>query len=96
MDALLERTFEAEQRHFWFRGFKRFITPLIAEATGGRSHIKLLDAGSGTGANLRFLQQYGTAFGLELFQSGIRFAHQRGIPRLIQGSVTIYRSPMHR
>ncbi len=88
MDALLERTFEAEQRHFWFRGFKRFITPLIAEATAGRSHIKLLDAGSGTGANLPFLQQYGTAFGLELFQSGIRFAHERGIPRLIQGSVT--------
>jgi SAM-dependent methyltransferase len=88
MDALLERTFEAEQRHFWFRGFRRFITPLIEEATAGRSRVRLLDAGSGTGANLPFLQQYGTAFGLELFQRGIRFAHERGIPRLIQGSVT--------
>ena len=88
MDALLERTFEAEQRHFWFRGFRRFITPFMAEATAGRSNIKLLDAGSGTGANMPFLQQYGTAFGLELFNSGIRFAHQRGVPRLIQGSVT--------
>ena len=88
MDALLERTFEAEQRHFWFRGFRRFVAPLIAEATTGRSHARLLDAGSGTGANLPFLQEYGTAFGLELFQRGIRFAHQRGVPRLIQGSVT--------
>ena len=38
MDALLERTFEAEQRHFWFRGFRRFVAPLIAEATAGRSN----------------------------------------------------------
>jgi SAM-dependent methyltransferase len=88
MDALLERTFEAEQRHFWFRGFRRFVAPLIEEATAGRPHARLLDAGSGTGANLPFLQQYGTAFGLELFQRGIRFAHDRGVPRLIQGSVT--------
>ena len=87
MDALLERTFEAEQRHFWFRGFRRFITPLLEEATAGRPNLRLLDAGSGTGANLPFLQQYGTAFGLELFHRGIRFAHERGIPRLIQGSV---------
>ena len=88
MDALLERTFVAEQRHFWFRGFKRFVAPLIEEATAGRSNARLLDAGSGTGANLPLLQQYGTPFGLELFSRGIRFANERGLPRLIQGSVT--------
>jgi SAM-dependent methyltransferase len=88
MDALLERTFEAEQQHFWFRGFRRFVAPLIEEATAGRPNARLLDAGSGTGANLPFLQQYGTAFGLELFQRGIRFAHDRGVRRLVQGSVT--------
>jgi SAM-dependent methyltransferase len=88
MDALLERTFEAEQRHFWFRGFKRFVAPLLDEATAGRSKPRLLDAGAGTGANLSFLQQYGIAFGLELFSSGIRFGHERGLARLIQGSVT--------
>lgn len=88
MDALLERTFEAEQRHFWFRGFKRFVAPLIEEATSGRSDPRLLDAGCGTGANLAFLQQYGIPFGLELFSRGIQFGHARGLPRLMQGSVT--------
>ena len=88
MDALLERTFEAEQRHFWFRGFRRFVAPFIQEATAGRSNPKLLDAGCGTGANVSFLQQYGTTFGLELHSRGIRFGHQRGVTRLIQGSVT--------
>jgi SAM-dependent methyltransferase len=88
MEALLERTFEAEQRHFWFRGFKRFVAPLIEEATAGRSKLRLLDAGCGTGANLPFLQQYGIPFGLEFFWRGIEFAHGRNLPRLMQGSVT--------
>ena len=88
MEALLERTFEAEQRHFWFRGFKRFVAPLVEEATAGRPKLKLLDAGSGTGANLPFLQQYGITFGLEFFWRGIELAHARGTAPLIQGSVT--------
>ena len=88
MEALLERTFEAEQRHFWFRGFKRFVAPLIAQATSGRTKLRLLDAGSGTGANLPSLQRYGVAFGLEFFWRGIQITRARGLGRLIQGSVT--------
>jgi len=88
MDALLERTFEAEQRHFWFRGFKRFVAPFMQEATAGRSSAKLLDAGCGTGVNLPLLSEYGNAIGVELVWRGLQFAHQRGISGLIQGSVT--------
>jgi SAM-dependent methyltransferase len=88
MEALLERTFEAEQRHFWFRGFKRFVAPLIEEATAGRTNARLLDAGCGTGGNLPFLQQYGVVFGLEYLWRGLEFGHSRGLPRLAQGSVT--------
>jgi SAM-dependent methyltransferase len=88
MDALLERTFQAEQRHFWFRGFKKFVSPLIEEATAGLSRPRLLDAGCGTGANLSFLEKYGVPFGLELFWRGLQFGHDRGLRRLVQGSVT--------
>ena len=88
MDALLERTFEAEQRHFWYRGFKRFVAPLMHEATFGLERARILDAGCGTGANLPFLAKYGTAYGLELFWRGLQFGHDRGLQRLIQGSVT--------
>jgi len=88
MDALLERTFDAEQRHFWFRGFKRFVAPLLAQATAGVTRPRLLDAGCGTGANLTFLRQYGTPFGLELHWRGLQFGHDRRLPRLTQGSVT--------
>jgi SAM-dependent methyltransferase len=88
MEALLERTYEAEQRHFWFRGFKRFVSPLIEEATAGRSKPRLLDAGSGTGANLPFLEKYGVPFGLEYFWRGLEFGRARRVPRMLQGSVT--------
>ena len=88
MDALIERTFHAEQRHFWFRGFRRFVAPLIEEATAGRTKARLLDAGCGTGANLEMLAQYGVPFGLELLTRGIQFGHARGARRLMQGTVT--------
>lgn len=88
MDALLERTFRAEEQHFWFRGFKRFVAPLLEHATAGHRKCRLLDAGCGTGANLTFLQEYGTPFGLELYWTGLQFARDRGLPRLTQGSVT--------
>ncbi len=88
MDALLEQTFHAEQRHFWFRGFRRFITPLIEEATAGLSRPRLLDAGCGTGSNLLLLEKYGVSFGLELLWRGLQFGHDRGLVRLTQGSVT--------
>src|SRR5918994_870048 len=88
VDALLQRTFDAEQRHFWFRGFKRFVAPLLEQATAGIARPRLLDAGCGTGANLPFLENYGTPFGLELFWRGLAFGHQRGLQRLTQGSVT--------
>ena len=88
VDALLEQTFNAEQRHFWFRGFKRFVAPLLRQATAGLTHPRLLDAGCGTGTNLIFLRQYGTPYGLELQWRGLRFGHERGLPRLTQGTVT--------
>lgn len=88
MEALLERTFEAELRHFWFRGFRRFVAPLIEEATAGRHAPRLLDAGCGTGVNLPFLRKYGIPFGLEYFWRGLEFSRSRDLPRLLQASVT--------
>ena len=88
VDALLERTFEAEQRHFWFRGFKRFVAPMIENAIAGVARPRLLDAGCGTGANLEVLRAYGVPFGLELYWRGLQFGYARGLPRLTQGSVT--------
>ena len=52
MERLLDATARAETRHFWFRGLRRFVRPLLAEAVSGHSRPDILDCGCGTGANL--------------------------------------------
>ena len=84
---MLEETYRAEARHFWFRGFRRFIRPLLTQATAGLSHPRLLDCGSGTGANLLFLQDFGTAFGVDITWRGLEFAHSHGVRRLARATV---------
>jgi ubiquinone/menaquinone biosynthesis C-methylase UbiE len=88
MTRLLEATARAEQDHFWFRGFRRFVEPFVREATGGRPDARILDCGSGTGANLPLLARYGTAIGIDVTWTGLAFARERGERRLAQASAT--------
>ena len=89
MDRLLEATWRAEQDHFWFRGFRRFVGPVVARAAAGRRDLRVLDAGCGTGTNLtRLLDQYGRAHGLDLTWRGLEFARSQGRERLLQASIT--------
>ena len=88
MDQLLLATARAEQRHFWFRGFRRFVTPLLESATQGVSDARLADFGCGTGANLDLLGRFGQAYGFDLTLVGLRLGRQAGRTRLAQASVT--------
>jgi SAM-dependent methyltransferase len=77
MDRLLEATARAERDHFWFRGFRRFVEPLIATAAGGR-RLEILDCGCGTGHNLGMLRRYGRAYGIDLTWAGLQYSHEKG------------------
>lgn len=87
VDRLLEATSRAERDHFWFRGFRQFVSPLLKRAAGGRPGLKLLDCGCGTGSNLLLLGQYGRAWGIDLTWSGLLFARGRHLDRVAQASV---------
>jgi SAM-dependent methyltransferase len=78
MDRLLEATARAERDHFWFRGLRRFVTPLLEEAAGGVSSPRILDCGCGTGHNLLMLRRYGRAAGIDLNWTGLSYARERG------------------
>jgi SAM-dependent methyltransferase len=88
VDRLLEATAVAEQAHFWYRGFRRFVRPLLEQATHGILRPRLLDCGCGTGANLRILGEYGQAIGFDLTRRGLEFARQHGHEHLAQATVT--------
>ena len=85
--ALLAATAAAEQSHFWFRGFRRFVRPMLDTAAGGRHDLRIADCGAGTGSNLRMLARYGTAIGIELTAEGARLARARGERRMCIGDV---------
>ena len=87
MDRLLELTYRAERTHFWFRGFRRFVTPWLAAAAGGRTDLRLLDCGCGTGANLALLGRHGRAFGFDLTARGLAFARAHGVTRVVRASI---------
>jgi SAM-dependent methyltransferase len=76
MDRLLEATARAERDHFWFRGFRRFMAPLLAEAVRECEAPVILDCGCGTGHNVGMLRQYGRAVGIDLTWSGLAHAHR--------------------
>ncbi len=61
--------------------------PLLHRAAGGRSDLRLLDCGCGTGANLELLARHGRAYGFDLTAVGLEIGREAGRTRLAQASV---------
>jgi ubiquinone/menaquinone biosynthesis C-methylase UbiE len=87
VDHLLRATALAESRHFWFRGFRRFVEPLVRQATDGVSDGRILDCGCGTGANVAWLSRYGRTYGFDLSAVGLQIGRAAGRTRLAQATV---------
>ena len=78
MDDLLELTRQAEARHFWFHGFRRFVIPVLADVAAGRTALDLIDCGCGVGQNLALLAPYGRVVGFDLAGGGVAVARAAG------------------
>jgi SAM-dependent methyltransferase len=87
MADLLDLTGRAEATHFWFRGFRKFIAPVIADLANGRPGLRLVDCGCGTGHNLQLLHPHGRAVGFDLSAAGPARAHAAGLT-VLRGDVT--------
>ena len=78
MSRLLDLTHQAETDHFWFHGFRRFVSPVLAQLAAGRPELRLLDCGCGTGSNLGLLAPHGRSMGFDLSDGGVRIARRAG------------------
>ena len=86
MGDLLELTGRAEATHFWFRGFRAFVAPVLEEIAAGRRDLRLVDCGCGTGNNIALLKPYGRAFGFDLTPEGARRALRTARP-IVQADI---------
>jgi SAM-dependent methyltransferase len=57
---------DIESQHFWFRGRRDILQNLMRQKVDGREGKLILDAGCGTGGNLKWLSEFGHVVGLEL------------------------------
>lgn len=87
MEAMLEATARAEDRHFWFTGMRRHAKRMLDTALAGRTVRLIVDCGAGTGRNLEWLARYGPVAGVERSPVGLRLSGARR-RRLVQGTVT--------
>lgn len=86
MDAMLEATARAEDAHFWFRGLRRSARIMLNAAAPERRFGMIVDCGAGTGRNLDWLSEYGSAVGVELSPTGLAHARSRR-RRVARGTV---------
>jgi SAM-dependent methyltransferase len=89
MDPSEYRTIYAvEDRHWWYVGMRRITLALLDEVYDGRDDLRILDAGSGAGAAMRYLSRFGQVTGCDISPLALGFCRERGLERLGQASVT--------
>src|SRR5512143_4128297 len=83
-----EVMYQVEDHHWWYLGMEQITCCLLERylpQTG--STLKILDAGCGTGAVMKYLCQYGEVTGFDYAAEALRFSQKRGHARLVQASV---------
>jgi SAM-dependent methyltransferase len=80
------QTHRAEDRHWWYRGRRTVLARVIA-SLGLITDARILDAGCGSGRNMVELASRGAVTGVELSETSVSLARDRGVGEVIEGSV---------
>lgn len=78
--------FEVEDRHWWYRGRWAVVEALLSRVRLP-PRPRILDAGCGTGGNLRKFSRLGVATGVEPSPEAVGFCRERGLERVHQAGL---------
>ena len=78
---MLEQTYAIlaaiEERHWWYRVRRQILADFFERYVPRGPGLKILDAGSGVGANLRTLARFGAVTALDIHPGALAFARQK-------------------
>jgi len=77
-----ERMYLAEETQWWYAGMRSISLGLLAQVRGRlgmNGRMRTLDAGCGTGNNLKHLTGSGPGLGVDLSDEALRFCRSRGV-----------------
>jgi SAM-dependent methyltransferase len=86
-----EVMYRVEDTHWWYLGMERITRSLMERVLPpdrDMRSLKILDAGCGTGAVMKYLARYGEVAGFDFSAEALKFSRRRGHVRLAQASVT--------
>ena len=86
--AVYEQEARVEETHWWFVGRRKLFGRELAKLGLGPG-ARVLDIGTGTGANLRLMRQIGMerVIGLDQSEEAIRFCASRGLGTVRRGDI---------
>lgn len=79
--------FELEEMHWWFAGRREILQATLDGLDGLPEEALILDAGCGTGLNLKIFQSQGKTFGFDFQEEALRYCGKRGLRRLARADV---------
>jgi len=86
-----QRLYDTEERHWWVLGMREAMVGLLRAPLVGRTQLRVLDAGCGTGYLLEYLKRcYPLAeepVGIDVSPHALKFCQQRGASALALASV---------
>jgi len=82
-----QKHYELEERFWWFAGRREIILNVLDSLPLKKGNSKILDAGCGTGYNLKILQGYGNSSGCDFSDQAIFFCQKRGLKDIIKADV---------
>lgn len=81
---LFDKIDKVEEAHWWFAGRREIVLSLIRKKIA-KERMEILDAGCGTGGNLKCLTEFGNVTGMDYDETALALASKKG--QIVKGSL---------